>query len=127
MIERIFSGLKYPSDIFWTACQVVPEPANGYDVIWPDLGAPSEKDKAEYAKIYSEALSKYTMSPDTLIHPDIYLKKVMGWTQSEVDDEKEAMQDLIAEERMQLEEDKRLMEEERIRQQRQQPGEGDEE
>jgi len=45
--------------------QVLPEPQGGeYTVEWPDLDAPSDKDKAEVGKIRSEAIRSYTATPD---------------------------------------------------------------
>jgi len=60
-------------------------PAGGYQVEWPDLSAPSDKDKAETGRIRSEALSKYISSPDAQLTMPIeqFLKEIM-----ELDEEK---------------------------------------
>ena len=67
---------------------VLPAPAeeNGYTVSWPDLNAPTDKDKADNAKIKAEALAKYLAGGvDTLIPPTEWLTIVMGMDQQEVD------------------------------------------
>lgn len=66
---------------------VLQAPANGYDIEWPDLSAPSDKDKAETGRIRSEALSKYLSSPDAqLIMPlKAFLAEVMELTEEKVE------------------------------------------
>ena len=56
-----------------------------YEVKWPDLDAPSDKDKAEVAKAKTEAFAKYVQgSVDELIGPADYLKFVFGMTAEEI-------------------------------------------
>lgn len=82
------------------ALGILPAPAeeNGYTVMWPDLNAPTDKDKADNAKIKAEALSKYLAGGvDTLIPPEEWLKMFMGLSQQEVDQIMKSAETYIAE------------------------------
>jgi len=64
---------------------VLSEPKE-YAVDWPDLNAPTDEDKANVAKLLTEAFSKYVAGGvDNLIPPMEYFKTVIGMTQEEVD------------------------------------------
>lgn len=53
---------------------VLPEPAESWKVVWPDLGAMSEEEKATVAGKRTDALAKYvTGGVDSLIEPMSYL------------------------------------------------------
>jgi len=69
---------------------VLPE-VKEYTVDWPDLNAPTDEDKANVAKISTEALAKYVGGGvDTLIPPMEYLTMVLGFTQEEAEAIEEA-------------------------------------
>jgi len=64
---------------------ILPEPKE-YTVDWPDLNAPTDEDKANVAKILTEAIVKYvTGGADSLISPREYLTMVLGFTQDEAE------------------------------------------
>ena len=59
---------------------VLPDPGEeGYEVFWPDLNAPTDKDKAENGKTRSESIKNYTMGFDTefLIPFDVFLEEIL--------------------------------------------------
>jgi hypothetical protein len=61
--------------------KALPEPQEGnYNVIWPDLRTPSDKEKAEVGRIRSEALNKYLMAPgaDSVIPIDQAIQHLFG-------------------------------------------------
>lgn len=60
---------------------VLPEVGeDGYEVFWPDLNAPTEKDKAEVGKLVSESIKNYSMGLDTelLIPFDAFLEEILN-------------------------------------------------
>jgi len=57
-----------------------------YEVLWPDLNTPSEKDKAEVAKAWIETFKAYVGGDvDTLIPPELFLKMYAELNDDEVD------------------------------------------
>jgi hypothetical protein len=66
---------------------VLTEPKDKYTVVWPDLLTPSNKDKAEVAKIKTEALKSYAdaLGAADILPPDFYLLHFLGLTQDELD------------------------------------------
>lgn len=69
---------------------ILPQPSE-YFVEWPDLDAPSEEDKANVAKVMTEAMSKYvTGGVDQLIPPKEYMMFMLGMTKEEADAIEEA-------------------------------------
>jgi hypothetical protein len=66
------------------AAGTLPEPKE-YSVVWPDLAAPSDKDKAEVLKAYMEAFSKYVAGQvDMLIPPEVFFKMFVGLDADEI-------------------------------------------
>ena len=65
---------------------ILTEPTEGYTVVWPDIDVPSDKEAAETAKTYTEALATYNNSPGLqMMYPlTIYLRTVMGITEEEL-------------------------------------------
>lgn len=64
---------------------VLPEPKE-YFVDWPDLGAPTDKEKAEVAKSKTEAFAKYVGgNVDGLIAPKEFLMMIMDMSEDEAD------------------------------------------
>lgn len=62
---------------------ILPE-VEEYFTSWVDLNAPTDKDKAEIARIKTEAFAKYIMSGvDGLIPPKEFLMIIMGMTEEE--------------------------------------------
>jgi len=73
---------------------ILPKPRS-FTVEWPDMLAPSDHDKAETAKIRTEALKAYVTGDGyTVIPPRIYLMEVLGFTpeQAEAMIEESAME-----------------------------------
>ena len=62
-------------------------PDDGYTIEWPDLQDPSEKDRAEVGRIRSEAISKYTSSPDAqlIISFESFLEEIMELSPEKVE------------------------------------------
>jgi hypothetical protein len=72
------------------AAGTLPAPEQ-YTVIWPDLNAPSEKDKAEVMGIYAKGFAEYVRGDvDEFIEPKIFLKLFAGLSQEQVDAIEEA-------------------------------------
>ncbi|GAH57202.1 unnamed protein product, partial [marine sediment metagenome] len=64
---------------------VLPE-IEEYFIDWPDLNIPSDKDKAEVAKLKTEAMSKYVQAGvDGLIAPREFLTMILDMTGDEAD------------------------------------------
>ncbi|MBA7692213.1 hypothetical protein ES703_100776 [subsurface metagenome] len=69
-----------------------------YFVDWPDLNAPSDKEKAEVSKNKTEALAKYVAGGvDTLIPPKEFLMMVMGMSEEEAEVIMKAAEEHLAE------------------------------
>ena len=105
---------------------IISEPADGtYEVIWPPVHEPSEKDKAEGAKEASEALAKYAGTPgtDMVIPPKIYLREIMKLRPEVLEEIDEQLAELVAEEQRQIQEGDRALreEEERLAREGRQP------
>jgi len=63
---------------------VLPE-VEEYEVKWPDLDAPSDKDQAEVSKVITESFAKYVQGDvDQLIAPAEFLKIIFGMTDDEI-------------------------------------------
>lgn len=64
----------------------LPEPKQGYTVDWPDLMAPSDKEKAEVGETKSKALKNYvdSIGADQIVPPEIFLRKIIGMTDEEI-------------------------------------------
>ncbi len=57
---------------------VLPE-VKGYFIEWPDLNAPTDKDKAEVSKVQTDAMAKYMQGGvDALIPPLEYFTMILG-------------------------------------------------
>jgi len=84
---------------------VVAEPSSGdYTVEWPDVYSESEKERAEISEIKAKALAVYVnaMGADVVVPPDIFLMRFLGFTQEEVDQAKEVIEDLKKQEEKDL-------------------------
>ncbi len=67
---------------------VLPKPINGYKVMWMDMFAPSEKDKAEIGKIRSESLKNYVgqaLSPDSVVPPEAFFQLFLGFSPEQIE------------------------------------------
>jgi len=67
---------------------ILPSPGeDGYTVEWPDLFALSEDEQAKIAKTKTEALATYSNAPSagTIIPPEFYLSKFLGFSKEEID------------------------------------------
>lgn len=68
------------------AAKVLPNPADGYKVDWPDLNAPSDQERADVLEKVVNALAKYIQgSVDQLIPPEEFLGIFMGMDKEEID------------------------------------------
>lgn len=67
---------------------VLPEPINGdYTVVWPDLFALGQQEKADIATKVTQSLATYINAPgaSSVVPESMFLMKVLGWTQEDVD------------------------------------------
>lgn len=63
---------------------VLPTPADGYEVDWPDPNAPSDQEKADVADKRSNALAKYVQSgSDLMVPPFEYLTHFLDMDEEE--------------------------------------------
>lgn len=88
-----------------------------YQIVWPDLASPSEKDKSEVLKAKVEAFAKYVAgSVDMLIPPEVFFKMFVGLDEAEINEIKsqakllqreleEEQEDLVSEDNTMEEED----------------------
>lgn len=61
-------------------------PEADYQIYWPDLNAPSERDKASIGDLKTTALTKYVAGGvDAVIPPKEYLTMVLGFTEKEAE------------------------------------------
>lgn len=66
--------------------KVLPTPKDDYQCEWPELLRHSEKEKAEIAKIKTEALSTYAQSGvEVYMPPEFYLEHVHGYDRDDLD------------------------------------------
>ena len=68
-------------------CGILPTPATGYTVEWPDLMIASDKEQAEVAESRAKALKTYMESGgDIYIPPEAFLQKVMGFSVDDIEE-----------------------------------------
>jgi uncharacterized protein len=57
-----------------------------YSIKWPDLDSPSDLDKAKVGESRTKAMANYvTSGVDALMPPEEYFKKILGFSQEDVD------------------------------------------
>lgn len=73
--------------------QILPSPAQGYEIIWDDIFAPSEGDKADIGKKRADALRAYAESPLTIAYfpPEVAFKYLLGLNEEQVQEAIDAM------------------------------------
>lgn len=78
-----------------------------YNIVWDDVFAPSEKDKTNVGKTRAEALSAYANSAmaSTILPPEIALKLFLGLNEEQVQEAIKAMKEQLQEERRLLEQE----------------------
>lgn len=66
---------------------VLPAPKEDYSVLWSDLWAPSEKEKAEVGKIRAEALAAYSRDPvsQEVIPPEPFSRYFLGLDDGQIE------------------------------------------
>lgn len=88
-------------------------PEAEFEIVWPDIELLGEKEKAEVAKIISEAMAAYVKSgADALYPPYYYLVDVLGFDEDRVDEALKDLEKMMEEEEAEAE---AAMEEERKR------------
>jgi hypothetical protein len=82
------------------AVKILPEPSEDYTVEWPDLLAPGDKDKAEIGEIRAKALKAYvdSIGADDVLPPSIFLEKMLGFTDEEIQEIEELHETMMKEE-----------------------------
>ncbi len=94
---------------------VLPEPAEGYQILWPDLNAPGDKEKVEIAVKKTEAVSKYASSPgaDHVMPRNYFLTEVLGIPVEDLEKIQSELDEMFEQEELEIEEDEaRLAEDE---------------
>ena len=96
---------------------ILQEPKEDYAVEWPDIVSPDENEKADVAFKKTEALAKYASSPgaDIIMPPEFFLKKILGFTQDEIDEMEEMLQGAFEQERLEIAEERATLQSERTR------------
>jgi hypothetical protein len=91
---------------------VLPAPPAGFNITWPDLNAPNEKDKAETGKLKTETMKTYADSPSAeMVMPmNMFREKILEMTKDEIQ-----AAEMEVEEQMQQEEEDRKQYEEEMR------------
>lgn len=86
---------------------VFPQPTEGYSVVWEDLYAQSDKDKAEIGKTRSEALKNYTSTPGAqdAVPLESFLGHFLGFDDDQIDIIMEQRKAVIQEEEREFQED----------------------
>lgn len=65
---------------------VLPAPQDGYEIVWPDRLSASDSERAEVAKVQTEALAKYYQGGvDQIIPPETYLRVILQLSDEQVD------------------------------------------
>jgi len=78
---------------------VLPEPAEGYFVAWPDVNALSDKEQAEIAQIRTKAIAEYVKAgAEMLIPPYAFLTSIMGFEQTEAEAMLDELEQMLKEE-----------------------------
>lgn len=97
--------------------EILPTPKDGYTIDWPPIHVPTEKEQADVARIKAEALQKYASTPgaDTIIPPEIFLRKFLGYSGEEVTEITDLIEKYKAEEEARIDEEEEIREDERIR------------
>lgn len=64
---------------------IFPEPKNSYEVSWPDMVIPTDKEKAEIGRVKAQTLRLYKDSEGESVVPnDIFLRDFLGFTEEEI-------------------------------------------
>ena len=68
-------------------------PEADYEVVWPDIDVPSEKEEADIAKVRTDSLVAYSNSQgaDMIVTPTMFLRKFMGFTEDDIAQMAEAL------------------------------------
>ena len=65
----------------------LPTPKDGYQVFWPDLWSASAKEKADVAKVTTEALAAYVNAQgiDQVMPIEFYLEEIVGLSEQQIE------------------------------------------
>jgi len=73
--------------------KVLTAPKEEYTVEWPDVSAPTEKDRAEVIKLKMDALEKYiTSGADAYMPFEMFLRKFMDFTAEDIEQVEESFE-----------------------------------
>ena len=87
--------------------EVLPPAKKEYSISWPDLYAPSDKEKAEIGKTIATAIKEFTMSPmsESVMTSDAFLKFGLKFDDETIELINEMKQAMIREEEDEMEEE----------------------
>ena len=90
--------------------KILPTPTGGYEIEWPGLHEPTDKDVADVNKIKTETLVSYADSPNAsiLLPPRAFFKDTLGYSDEDVDDLEQMSKDMIDEEQKQIETEEKI-------------------
>jgi hypothetical protein len=79
---------------------ILPKPTDAYTCEWPDMLAPSDKEKVEIGAIRAKALKDYNDSPgaEDLLPPTMMYSKILYMTDAEIKEIEELQSQMIAQE-----------------------------
>jgi hypothetical protein len=94
---------------------VLSEPADGYTVDWPDLMAPSDKERVDIGLVRAQVLAAYTsaLGAETIIPPEVMMKTMLAFTKDEIEQIKEIIEGIEEERAKEEAEEETAREEER--------------
>jgi hypothetical protein len=111
--------------------QIISEPAEEYEVDWPELAAPSDNELAEVNRKKTESAGKYAGTPgmDYIWPVSMFQRDILGFTEEEILEAEQYAEELAEQEAIEEEEAMAAMaeEEERLRQEQELGDEVDDE
>lgn len=94
--------------------EAIAEPKNGYELVWPDIKALSEKERTDINKERVTMLKDYMSTPgtDTMIPEDIFMREFLVMDENTIEECMESIEEYWREQEKQEDEDRRVMKEE---------------
>jgi hypothetical protein len=86
---------------------MIPNPSSPYTILWPDVFAPSEKERALVGQIRASALQSYMNNPtaEIVVPPEIFYQYFLGLEDDDIEYIKKLYKDVMTEEHFQAAQD----------------------
>jgi len=97
------------------AVGTLPTPEKGeYQVEWPDLWTPSEKERSEIASNYSSAIKSYSSAAgaSSIVPEKAFLREILGWSEEAIQQAFEELETALRDEEEEARRDQQTIEEE---------------